>query len=140
MIGGAGGQWRAAEHGWRSQPGEGVTGDKPMGHALLREVSLAAGPGMTGRVTVPILWNTQRKTIVSNESSEIIRMFNSAFDAAGAKPGDYYPDRLRPEIDALNERIYDAGNNGVYKAGFASTQCADAEADEPRLDPPLTHI
>ena len=126
--------WHMAEHGWTFQPGEGVTGDKLMGHALLRDVYLAAEPGMTGRVTVPILWDTQRKTIVSNESSEIIRMFNSAFDAAGAKPGDYYPDRLRPEIDALNERIYHAVNNGVYKAGFASTQAAYDEAVEPLFD------
>ena len=67
---------------------------------------------------MPVLWDQHTQTIVNNESSEIIRMFNSAFDTVGARPGDYYPKELREEIDALNERIYDTVNNGVYKAGL----------------------
>jgi putative glutathione S-transferase len=81
-------------------------------------------PAITTRVTVPVLWDTRTRTIVSNESADIIRMFNGAFDALGATPGDYYPEALRPEIDALNDRIYATVNNGVYKAGFATTQSA----------------
>ena len=79
-------------------------------------------------MTVPILWDKKRNTIVSNESSEIIRMFNSAFDEIGALPGDYYPEALRAEIDALNDFIYPNVNNGVYRAGFATTQEAYEEA------------
>jgi putative glutathione S-transferase len=82
-------------------------------------------------VTVPVLWDKQRRTIVNNESSEIIRMLNAAFDGVGAAPGDYYPAALRAEIDALNARIYDTLNNGVYKAGFATTQAAYDEAVVP---------
>jgi putative glutathione S-transferase len=77
---------------------------------------------------VPVLWDKTRETIVSNESADIIRMFNSAFDGLGAKPGDYYPEDLRAEIDAVNARIYDGCNNGVYKAGFATSQAAYDEA------------
>jgi putative glutathione S-transferase len=77
---------------------------------------------------VPVLWDKERNTIVSNESSEIIRMFNSAFDDIGATPGDYYPEPLRDEIDALNDFIYPNINNGVYRAGFATTQDAYEEA------------
>jgi putative glutathione S-transferase len=79
-------------------------------------------------VTVPVLWDKEQGTVASNESSEIIRMFNSAFDGVGAKPGDYYPKALRAEIDAVNERVYDTVNNGVYKAGFATSQAAYEEA------------
>ena len=79
-------------------------------------------------MTVPILWDKKTKTIVSNESAEIIRMFNSAFDEVGAIEGDYYPKALDEEIDALNKRIYDTVNNGVYKAGFATTQKAYEKA------------
>jgi putative glutathione S-transferase len=85
-------------------------------------------PSFTGRVTVPVLLDKRAGTIVNNESSEIIRMFNAAFDACGAAPGDYYPEELRPEIDQLNTRIYDTLNNGVYKAGFATTQDAYEQA------------
>lgn len=126
--------WHMGEDGWTFAPGEGVTGDKLMGHELLRDVYLAAEPNMTGRVTVPILWDTRRDTIVNNESAEIIRMFNTAFDGIGATPGDYYPPALREQIDAFNDRIYDTVNNGVYKAGFASTQAAYDEAVEPLFD------
>ena len=82
----------------------------------------------TGRVTVPLLWDRQQDRPVSNESSEIIRMLNSAFDGIGAQPGDYYPEALRKEIDSLNTQIYDTVNNGVYKAGFATTQAAYEDA------------
>jgi putative glutathione S-transferase len=82
-------------------------------------------------VTVPLLWDKQQRTIVNNESSEIIRMFNSAFDDLGARPGDFYPPPLRAEIDALNERIYQTVNNGVYRCGFATTQQAYEEALAP---------
>ncbi|MGE3291958.1 MAG: glutathione S-transferase family protein, partial [Geminicoccaceae bacterium] len=85
-------------------------------------------PTYTGRVTVPVLWDTHRKTIVNNESSEIIRMLNSAFDDCGAVPGDYWPAELREEIERLNARIYATVNNGVYRAGFATTQDAYDEA------------
>lgn len=85
-------------------------------------------------MTVPILWDKQTQTIVNNESSEIIRMFNSAFDQIGAKTGDYYPTALKQDIDALNERIYTTVNNGVYKCGFATTQAAHKEALAPLFD------
>ncbi len=77
---------------------------------------------------MPVLWDKKKETIVNNESSEIIRMLNSAFDGIGARPGDYYPLALRTEIDAVNARVYDTVNNGVYKAGFATTQEAYEEA------------
>ena len=102
--------------------------------AFLFEVYQRAAPRYTGPITVPVLWDKNKATIVSNESSEIIRMFNSAFDAIGAKPGDYYPQPSRPEIDALNERIYGTLNNGVYKAGFATTQDAYEEAVVPLFE------
>src|SRR4029077_11780040 len=89
--------------------------------AVMHQIYSAADPYYTGRVTVPVLWDKHARTIVNNESSEIIRMLNSAFDAIGAKSGDYYPEALRG-IDAVNARIYDTLNNGVYKAGFATTQ------------------
>ena len=106
----------------------GATGDRLFGSDFVRDVYLRAKPDMTGRVTVPILWDKDRKTIVSNESSEIIRMFNSAFDGITGDSQDFYPASLRGEIDTLNARIYDEINNGVYKAGFATTQTAYDEA------------
>ena len=115
--------WHMGDHGWTFEPGPGVVPD-PDGAKYLYEIYLRANPAITSRVTVPILWDTHANTIVNNESSEIIRMLNTAFDPFGAKPGDYYPAALRPEIDALNARIYDTVNNGVYKAGFATTQSA----------------
>src|SRR4029077_4371915 len=95
---------------------------------FLHQFYSCADPRYSGRVTVPVLWDKERRTIVSNESAEIIRMFNSAFDGTGAAPGDYYPAPLREQIDALNERIYREVNNGVYRAGFATTQAAYEEA------------
>ena len=126
--------WFMAENGWTFQPGEGVTGDPLHNAEFLYQVYLAADPNYSGRVTVPILWDKQTNTIVSNESSEIIRMFNSAFDEAGAKPGDYYPEDLRNDIDEINERIYHTVNNGVYKSGFATSQEAYEEAVFPLFE------
>lgn len=94
----------------------------------LHQVYTAADPNYTGKVTVPTLWDRKRKTIVNNESSEIIRMLNRAFDAAGARSGDYCPDDLLAEIDEVNAFVYEHVNNGVYRAGFAKTQAAYDEA------------
>ncbi|WP_371169432.1 glutathione S-transferase family protein [Aliiroseovarius sp. 2305UL8-7] len=126
--------WYMAENGWTFQPGEGTIPDAVNGSEFMYQVYTAAQPDYSGRVTVPVLWDKQEQTIVSNESPEIIRMFNSAFDGIGATPGDYYPEPLRAEIDALNDRIYDTVNNGVYKAGFATTQEAYEEAVVPLFD------
>jgi glutathionyl-hydroquinone reductase len=122
MIGLSVVNWLMLDDGWTFEPGEGVIPDTVNGVSRLWELYALADPGCTTRVTVPVLWDKQRRTIVNNESSEIIRMFNSAFDRIGAKPGDYYPEPLRPEIDRLNARIYDTLNNGVYKAGFTVRQ------------------
>ena len=111
-----------AEHGWTFEPGPGVVADPVAQARYLYEVYLRAQADYSGRVTVPILWDLKQNTIVSNESSEIIRMLNSAFDGIGAKAGDYAPAELLPQIDAVNAKIYDAVNNGVYKAGFATSQ------------------
>ena len=92
------------------------------------ELYLKADPEYSGRVTVPVLWDKQRQTIVSNESADIIRMLNSAFDNIGARSGDYYPQALRAEIDEINARVYERVNNGVYKAGFATKQDAYEQA------------
>jgi putative glutathione S-transferase len=106
----------------------GATGDGLFDLPYLRDIYTRARPDFSGRVTVPVLWDRERGSIVSNESSEIIRMFNSAFDAVTGNGDDYWPADLRPEIAALNARIYDSVNNGVYKAGFATTQAAYDEA------------
>ena len=123
--------WLMGEQGWSFEPGPGVIPDPIGGARHLHEVYTKADPRYSGRVTVPVLWDKRRGTIVNNESSEIIRMLNSAFDRVGARAGDYYPEDLRGEIDALNARIYDTLNNGVYKAGFATTQAAYEEAVRP---------
>lgn len=101
-----------------------ATSDRLHGAQVMSDVYVKADPTYSGRVTVPVLWDKQEATIVSNESSEIIRMFNSAFDDLGATPGDLYPLALRDEIDAVNDRVYQDVNNGVYKSGFATTQAA----------------
>jgi putative glutathione S-transferase len=126
--------WRMLDHGWTFEDGEGVIADPIRGARYLYEVYLAADPAYTGRVTTPALWDRATATIVNNESSEIIRMFNSGFDGVGARAADYYPAALRGEIDALNERIYESVNNGVYKAGFATTQAAYEEAVGPLFE------
>jgi putative glutathione S-transferase len=89
---------------------------------------LQADPGYEGRVTVPVLWDKQTLSIVSNESADIIRMFNSAFDGLTHNGADYYPRDLRASIDATNAWVYDSINNGVYRAGFATTQQAYEQA------------
>ncbi|NBC22352.1 MAG: glutathione S-transferase family protein [Gammaproteobacteria bacterium] len=114
--------WYMGEHGWTFRNGPGVVPDPLFGVERLYELYLQADPEFTGRVTVPVLWDKQRSTIVNNESAEIIRMLNSAFDGVGATAGDYYPEALREEIDAINERVYHKVNNGVYKCGFATSQ------------------
>jgi putative glutathione S-transferase len=126
--------WRMLENGWTFEPGPGVTGDLVNGKEFLHQVYTLADPTYSGRVTVPVLWDRETKTIVSNESAEIIRMLNSAFDGVGATEGDYYPDGFRTEIDALNTKIYDTVNNGVYRAGFATTQAAYEEAVVPLFE------
>jgi len=126
--------WYMAENGWTFAPAEGVVSDPINNADYLYEVYRAADPDYSGRVTVPVLWDKASNTIVSNESSEIIRMFNSAFDRVGAKSGDYYPEGLREEIDEINARVYSDVNNGVYKAGFATSQEAYEEAVVPLFE------
>jgi putative glutathione S-transferase len=126
--------WRMDQEGWSFAEGEGVIPDPIGGARYLHEVYTRADASYSGRVTVPVLWDKKTGTIVNNESSEIIRMFNTAFDGIGAKAGDYYPERLRTEIDGLNERIYATVNNGVYRAGFATTQEAYEEAVGPLFE------
>ena len=112
----------------------GATGDRLYGLPFARDIYLKADPKISGRVTVPILWDTRRETIVSNESAEIIRMFNSAFDSLTGNTDDYWPAPLRPGIEDVNARIYDTVNNGVYKAGFATSQDAYDAAVHPLFD------
>jgi glutathionyl-hydroquinone reductase len=114
--------------GWTFEPDRSMVPDTVNSAIRLYEVYLKANPGYSGRVTVPVLWDKERSTIVSNESSEIIRMFNSAFDRIGASPGNYYPADRRDEIDAINDFVYPNINNGVYRTGFATTQDAYEEA------------
>lgn len=126
--------WFMGSDGWTFAPGDGSTPDPINDATFLHQVYTSAKPDFTGRVTVPVLWDKQEGTIVSNESADIIRMFNTAFDDVGAAPGDYYPQAERREIDALNARIYDTVNNGVYKAGFATTQSAYEDAVIPLFE------
>ncbi len=126
--------WLMADNGWTFEPGEGVIADPIHNAKNYYEVYLAADPHYSGRVTVPVLWDKKTNTIVSNESADIIRMFNSAFEQVGAKPGDYYPAQFQEKIDAINQRIYDTINNGVYKSGFATTQDAYEEALYPLFE------
>ncbi len=116
------------EQGWVFSDAPGATRDRVNGKARMHEIYALADPSYSGRVTVPVLWDKRTETIVSNESSEIIRMFNSAFADIADPAADYYPEPLRAEIDAVNATVYDRVNNGVYKAGFATTQPAYEEA------------
>ncbi len=117
------------ENGWSFGTGyDGATGDRLYGLPFLRDIYLLSDPAATTRVSVPVLWDTKQQTIVSNESSEIIRMFNQAFDGLTGNCDDYWPEDLRAAIEPLNARIYDTVNNGVYKAGFATSQEAYDEA------------
>ena len=114
--------------GWVFSHAPGTIPDAAEGKERLSEIYLLASASYTGRVTVPVLWDKKKKTIVNNESSEIIRMFNSAFNAFTPVRTDYYPQALRAEIDAINKPIYETVNNGVYRSGFATTQRAYEEA------------
>ena len=114
--------------GWTFDKAAGSTGDEVNGKRKLSEIYLLAEPRYSGRVSVPVLWDKKRKTIVNNESAEIIRMLNSAFDAFTNIRTDYYPEKLRLEIDRLNDFIYTNINNGVYRAGFATSQAAYEQA------------
>ncbi|MCK8787545.1 glutathione S-transferase family protein [Roseomonas sp. NAR14] len=134
MVGLSVTHWLMADEGWTFAPGPGVVPDAVNGVTAIHQLYTLADPKASGRATVPVLWDKVRQTIVSNESAEIVRMFNGAFDGVGARPGDWYPAPLRDEIDALNARIYDTVNNGVYKAGFATTQAAYAEAVGPLFE------
>ncbi len=126
--------WYMGHQGWTFEPGDGVIPDPIHNSHFMHQVYTGADPDYSGRVTVPVLWDKRSETIVSNESSEIIRMFNSAFDEAGALPGDYYPGEWRKEIDEINARVYSNVNNGVYKAGFATNQAAYEEAVAPLFE------
>lgn len=116
------------QEGWTFNTEEGSTGDGVNGKSKLSEIYLLANPKYTGRVSVPVLWDKERKTIVNNESSEIIRMLNKAFDAFTNVHTDYYPEALRDKIDRINDLVYPNINNGVYRAGFATSQAAYEEA------------
>ncbi|QDZ02087.1 glutathione S-transferase family protein [Nitratireductor mangrovi] len=116
------------DDGWTFVERDGATGDPLYGSDFLHQIYTRADPHYSGRVTVPVLWDKKQETIVSNESSEIIRMFNSAFDEWGDASRDFYPAELRSDIDRWNDRIYEAVNNGVYKCGFARSQEAYEEA------------
>ncbi|MDO8712826.1 glutathione S-transferase family protein [Pseudomonas sp.] len=120
--------WLMLENGWTFDQNLGSTGDKLDHFNFMHQRYTADTANYTGRVTVPVLWDKQQNRIVNNESAEIIRMFNSAFDDLTGNDLDFYPAPLRGEIDALNERIYPAVNNGVYRAGFATSQQAYEEA------------
>lgn len=119
----------ALSDGWTFETDtEGAMGDTVYGLPHARDLYTKADPAFSGRVTVPILWDKQRETIASNESSEIIRMFNSAFDLITGNTDDYWPAELQDAIAPINERIYDTLNNGVYKSGFATSQAAYDDA------------
>lgn len=121
--------------GWTFDTGfDGATGDRQFGLPFARDLYTRAKQDFTGRVTVPVLWDKHRNTIVSNESSEIIRMMNSAFDGITGNTDDYWPTDLRLRIEAINARVYDTLNNGVYKSGFATTQAAYDAAIYPLFD------
>lgn len=116
---------RTEEEGWAFREGPGQSLDEVNGFRLLREAYTATDPAFRGRVTVLVLWDKQTSRIVNNSEDDIMRMFNSAFDGSGADPSiDLYPLPLRAEIDRLNALIYETVNNGVYRAGFATTQRA----------------
>jgi len=115
-------------HGWRFGDGPGTIPDTANGASELAEIYLLADPKYTGRVSVPVLWDKERRTIVNNESAEIIRMLDGAFGRFTNVRTDYYPEPLRAEIDRVNELVYENVNNGVYRAGFATAQEAYEEA------------
>ncbi|MGX5200926.1 glutathione S-transferase family protein [Aliikangiella sp. IMCC44632] len=116
------------ENGWEFRPANQQLKDHLFNFDFLYQVYTQADPNYSGRVTVPILWDKKNATIVSNESADIMRMFNCAFDSLGAEPVDFYPEQLQSEINQINQRVYNDINNGVYKAGFATTQSAYQES------------
>ncbi len=123
------------ENGWSFKTGfQGTTGDTLNGLDYAHQIYTRADPQYSGRVTVPVLWDKHLETIVSNESSEIIRMFNSAFDGITGNTDDYWPEAMRDEIEEVNARVYSDINNGVYKCGFASTQEAYDAAVHPLFE------
>ncbi|MGM0559588.1 MAG: glutathione S-transferase family protein [Pseudomonadota bacterium] len=126
--------WYMGKNGWEFREEDGATGDPLFGFDYLHQLYTKAKPDYSGRVTVPTLWDKKKGTIVSNESAEIIRMLNSAFEDYTDVDHDFYPPELREEIDAVNARVYDTVNNGVYKSGFATTQQAYGEAVIPLFD------
>lgn len=117
-----------SEQGWQFGTFPGANRDELNGATYMHELYTQAAPTFTGRATVPVLWDKEKKTIVNNESADIVRMLNSGFGALADESVDLYPEALRAEIDTLNERIYPALNNGVYRTGFATTQVAYEEA------------
>ncbi len=119
---------RMTEQGWRFGDYPGATRDAINGATFLHELYTKADPHFTGRATVPALWDIETETIVNNESADIVRMLNSGFSALACGDIDLYPAPLSAEVDDWNARIYPALNNGVYRAGFATTQCAYEEA------------
>ena len=126
--------WYMGDQSWNFEAAPGVVADPVINAQYLHQIYSLAKPDMSGKVTVPVLFDKKEKKIVNNESSEIIRIFTGAFDDLGALPGDYYPTPLRGEIDEINERIYHTLNNGVYKCGFATTQEAYEEAYKPLFE------
>lgn len=123
------------DKGWTFESDDhGATGDHLFGFEYMHQVYTKTQPDVSTRVTVPVLWDKKTQTIVSNESSEIIRMLNSAFDHITGNTDDYWPHELRDQIAPINDRIYDTLNNGVYKAGFATTQSAYDDAIGPLFD------
>jgi glutathionyl-hydroquinone reductase len=120
--------WQIGDQGWTFEPGPGATGDRLYRLDHLHQLYTRAKPDYTGRVSVPVLWDQERQTIVNNESAEIIRMLSGAFERVGARGPDYCPEQLRPVIDAVNQQVFEHVNNGVYKAGFARSQEAYEEA------------
>jgi putative glutathione S-transferase len=127
-------QSRKHVQGWVFEEGEGLIPDHVNGATHLHQIYTLAEPEYSGRVTVPVLWDKKRATIVNNESAEIVRMLDAAFDGVGASGPELYPAALRPEIDALNARIYASLNNGVYRCGFATSQAAYDEAAGPLFE------
>ena len=123
------------DHGWELRDDfPGATGDPLYGKNYLYEIYTRAKPDYSGKVTVPVLWDKQEETIVNNESAEVIRIFNTAFNEITGNEADFYPEALRDEIDEINARVYDRVNNGVYKCGFAESQEAYDENITPLFD------
>ena len=123
------------DHGWELKDDfPGATGDPLYGKSYLHEIYTRAKPDYSGKVTVPVLWDTQEEMIVNNESAEVIRIFNAAFNEITGNTSDFYPEALRGEIDEVNARVYEPVNNGVYKCGFAESQEAYDENITPLFD------